>query len=257
MSSSGRIAIIPARGGSKRIPRKNILPFAGRPMLFYAIEAARCSGLFDHIVVSTDDEEVAKIARRLGAEVPFMRPHELADDSTPTVPVIAHAISVCRALGWRVDLACCIYPAVPLLQAMHLADALELLSRSDVPYTFPVLAFRSPIQRALRREADGRSTPFQPEHTQTRTQDLPPAYHDAGQFYWGRAAAWLDGLPLHRHAHTTVLDDSSAIDIDTPADWARAEALFRQARHLHPPHPLHPPHHAPAALAAAITASAP
>ena len=228
--STGRIAVIPARGGSKRIPRKNILHFAGRPMLYYAFDTARRSGLFDHIIVSTDDEEVAKIARRLGAEVPFTRPHELADDSTPTVPVIAHAIGACRALGWRVDIACCIYPAVPLLQTEHLVEALELLNHSDVPYTFPVLAFRSPIQRALRRDANGRCTPFQPEHTQTRTQDLPPAYHDAGQFYWGRADAWLDGLPLHRHAHTTVLDDSSAIDIDTPADWARAEALFRQAR---------------------------
>jgi pseudaminic acid cytidylyltransferase len=236
MSLSGRIAVIPARGGSKRIPRKNILPFAGRPMLYYAIDTARSSGLFDHIIVSTDDEEVAKIARRLGAELPFMRPHELADDTTPTVPVIAHAISACRALGWRVEIACCIYPAVPLLQAAHLVEALGLLNHGDVPYSFPVLAFRSPIQRALRRDAAGRCTPFQPEHTQTRTQDLPAAYHDAGQFYWGRAEAWLDGLPLHRHAHTTVLNDSCAIDIDTPADWARAEALYRQAHHLrHPP----------------------
>lgn len=235
---TGRIAVIPARGGSKRIPRKNILPFAGRPMLAYAIEVARRSTLFDHIVVSTDDDEVARVARREGAEVPFMRPHALADDTTPTVPVIGHAITAGRALGWRIDTACCIYPAVPLLRAEHLVDALALLTPdSDLPYVFPVLAFRSPIQRALRRDASGRCTPFDPAHTQTRTQDLPPAYHDAGQFYWGRTDAWLAGLPLHGHARTTVLDDTCAVDIDTPADWARAEALFRLSRasgtHLH------------------------
>jgi pseudaminic acid cytidylyltransferase len=230
--SSGRLAVIPARGGSKRIPRKNIRPFAGRPMIGYAIEAARRSGLFEHVVVSTDDAEVAEVARREGAELPFLRPAELADDHTPTVPVIAHAIRACRELGWRVDTACCIYPGVPLLQVQDLAAALALL-QDDTPYVFPVLPFRSPIQRALRRDAGGRSAPFHPEHAQTRTQDLPPAYHDAGQFYWGHAQAWLDGLSLHADARTLVLCDASVVDIDTPADWALAEALY-QARVAQP-----------------------
>lgn len=227
-----RIAVIPARGGSKRIPRKNILPFAGRPMLAYAIDAARRTRLFDHVIVSTDDAEVAQVALQQGAEVPFMRPAELADDMTHTVPVIAHAIRACQALGWRVETVCCIYPAVPLLPAQKLVEALQVLEQGSMPYVFPVLAYRSPIQRALRRESSGRSSPFQPEHILTRTQDLPTAYHDAGQFYWGRARTWLDGHALHDQAHTLVLDESSAIDIDSPADWAMAEDLFH-ARRLH------------------------
>jgi pseudaminic acid cytidylyltransferase len=223
--AAGRIAVIPARGGSKRIPRKNIRPFAGRPMIAHAIALARASGLFERVLVSTDDAEVAEVARAHGAEVPFLRPAELADDHTPTVPVIAHAVRAARALGWPVRLACCLYPAVPLLRTEALADALRLLESGEAPYAFPVLAYRSPIQRALRRKPDGDTAPLHPEFMQTRTQDLPPAYHDAGQFYWGRADAWLDGLPLHAHARTLVLDDADAVDIDTPADWAFAEAL--------------------------------
>lgn len=133
MNTPGRVAIIPARGGSKRVPRKNVRPFAGRPMIGYAIDVARRSGLFEHVLVSTDDAEVAAVARDLGAEVPFMRPAALADDFTPTVPVIAHALRAAAELGWRVDLACCIYPAVPLLRPQALAEALALLEASDAP----------------------------------------------------------------------------------------------------------------------------
>jgi pseudaminic acid cytidylyltransferase len=233
---NSRLAVIPARGGSKRIPRKNIRAFAGRPMIGYAIDLARTSGLFDHVVVTTDDADVAQIARQAGAEVPFMRPADLSGDLTPTVPVVAHAIRACRDLGWRVDTVCCIYPAVPLLRVNDLTAALIMLEECDAPYVFPVLAYRSPIQRALRRDAGGRSAPFHPEHAQTRTQDLPRAFHDAGQFYWGRASSWLDGLALHADARTLVLDEGSAVDIDTPADWALAEALF-EARRAHPKAP--------------------
>lgn len=227
MNATGCIAVIPARGGSKRVPRKNVRLFAGRPMIGYAIEVAQRSGLFEHVLVSTDDAEVAAVARELGAEVPFLRPAALADDFTPTVPVIAHAIRAAAELGWRVDLACCIYPAVPLLRADALAQALALLEASDAPYAFPVLAYRAPIQRALKRDAQGRSAPLHPEFMQTRTQDLPPAFHDAGQFYWGRAEAWLAGLPLHADACTLVCDEGSVVDIDTEADWTLAEALYR------------------------------
>lgn len=230
MNTAGRIAVIPARGGSKRVPRKNVRAFAGRPMIGYAIDAARRSGLFEHVIVSTDDAEVAAVARELGAELPFMRPAALADDFTPTVPVIAHAIRAVAELGWQVELACCIYPAVPLLQPQTLAEALELLRRSDAPYAFPVLAYRAPIQRALTRDATGRSAPLHPEHMQTRTQDLAPAFHDAGQFYWGRADAWLGGRPLHADACTLVCSEGSVVDIDTEADWALAEALYRVRR---------------------------
>lgn len=223
-----RLAVIPARGGSKRIPRKNIRAFAGRPMIAYAIGAARASGLFDHVVVSTDDAEIAAIAAAEGAELPFTRPADLADDHTPTVPVIAHAIGACRALGWDVQQVCCIYPGVPLIRAEDIAEALRLLdAHGGHGYTFPVTPFPSAIQRALRRGADGRVAPFHPEYVNTRTQDLEPAFHDAGQFYWGQAEAWLAGLSIHANGRAIVLPEWRVVDIDTPADWERAEAMVR------------------------------
>jgi pseudaminic acid cytidylyltransferase len=224
-----QLAVIPARGGSKRIPRKNIRDFAGKPMLAYAIEAAQRSGCFDAIVVSTDDEEIARIARRYGAQVPFMRPAELADDHTPTVPVIAHAIEQMALLGREPTHVCCIYPGCPLLEPGDLQEGLALLQGGAQAYAFPVLAFPAPIQRALRRHADGRTEPFYPQYTQTRSQDLEPAFHDAGQFYWGSAPAWRQGLDIHRNARTLVVPEWRAVDIDTPDDWLRAEALY-QAR---------------------------
>jgi pseudaminic acid cytidylyltransferase len=223
-----RIAVIPARGGSKRIPRKNIRPFAGKPMIAYAIEAALRSGVCDEVIVSTDDMEIADVALTWGAKLPFMRPANLADDHTPTVRVIAHAIRALAERGWQLEDVCCIYPAVPLLRPTDLQQALAVLrTPGSRPYVFPVLPFPSPVQRALRRLPGGGSEPLYPEHVGTRTQDLEPAYYDAGQFYWGRAQAWLDGLPLHAHGNTIVLPHGQAIDIDTPADWDRAEALFR------------------------------
>lgn len=243
--TAGRLALIPARGGSQRIPRKNVRPFAGVPMIDYAIRAARASGLFEHVVVSTDDAEIAEQARRAGAELPFLRPADLADAHTPTVPVVAHAIQACRLIGWRVDTVCCLYPAVPLLPADALAAGLALLEAGDCNYTFPVQRYRAPIQRALRRDAAGHTLPFHPEHAQSRTQDLEPAFHDAGQFYWGHAKAWLSGARLHGYARTLLLPDDAAVDIDTPEDWARAEALFLARRA--PSQPALAPHPAAAA----------
>ena len=223
-----RVAIIPARGGSKRIPRKNIREFAGKPMIGYAIDAARASGRFDRVIVTTDDREIAAIAEDRGAELPFMRPPELADDHTPTVPVIQHAIAQCRRLGWSVDWACCIYPGVPLIDPADIGAAWDLLQKAGgAGYTFPVAPFPSAIQRALRRDEGGAVAPFDPRHVNTRTQDLEPAYYDAGQFYWGGANAWLAGLPIHANGRAIVLPEWRVVDIDTPADWERAEALFR------------------------------
>lgn len=224
---AGRIAIIPARGGSKRIPRKNVKLFAGRPMIAYAVDAAAKSGLFDHIVVSTDDAEIASVARVAGAETPFVRPQELADDHTPTVPVIAHAIDECSMLGWNTGQVCCIYPGVPFLELDDLVEALRLLETGIAPYAFPVTPFPSPVQRAFRRAADGRVRPFNPQYVNTRTQDLEPAYHDAGQFYWGAQSAWLGGLSIHANGASIVLPHWRVVDIDTPDDWARAEILHR------------------------------
>lgn len=223
-----RLAVIPARGGSKRIPRKNIRAFAGQPMIAYAIRAALESAVFDRVVVSTDDAEIAKIALTHGAEVPFSRPAALADDHTPTVPVIAHAIRVCRELGWQVDETCCIYPGVPLIHAADIAEALNLLQAyGGAGYTFPVTPFPSAIQRALRLSSDGTVAPFNPQYVNSRTQDLEPAYHDAGQFYWAAAETWLAGLPIHANGRAIVLPEWRVVDIDTAADWEHAEALYR------------------------------
>lgn len=221
------IAIIPARGGSKRIPRKNIKPFDGRPMIAHAISAGIDSGLFAHVVVSTDNDEIARVARAHGAETPFVRPPELANDHAPTVPVIAHAIEACRALSWEFEFACCIYPGVPFIQTDDLEGALADLARSEADYCFPVTEFPSAIQRALRRDESGRMQPFFPENEQVRTQDLEAAYHDAGQFYWGRADAWLHNPRIHSGGIGYRIPSWRVVDIDTPEDWVRAEIMFK------------------------------
>jgi len=226
LSSEGHIAIIPARGGSKRIPRKNILPFAGRPMIGYAIEAALRSPVVERVLVTTDDAAIADIARDLGAEVPFTRPPELADDHTPTVPVVQHAITAAREAGWRVTRALCLYPGVPFIEVADLSRALEqLIAYGDAGYVFPVAEFPSAIQRALKAGDGGRIAPFNPEHAATRTQDLAPAFYDAGQFYWASADTWLSGASIHQNARAITLPSWRVVDIDTPEDWDRAEKM--------------------------------
>ena len=222
-----KLAVIPARGGSKRIPRKNIKLFQGKPMVSYAISAAIRSGLFDRVIVSTDDEEIAQVALAYGAESPFMRPSFLADDITPTVPVIAHALSIVQSMGWGVQDLCCIYPGVPFISIKDLQFGYEKLLLSGANYVFPVTAFPSPIQRALRRFPDGSVMPFQPEYSGWRTQDLEPGYFDAGQFYWGKPAAWLQGVNIHLSGVTFVIPEWRVVDIDTPEDWERAELLYQ------------------------------
>lgn len=221
-----KIAIIPARGGSKRIPRKNIREFAGKPMIAHALTAARACDLFDDVVVTTDDAEIAEIAVAYGAKVPFMRPPELADDHTPTVPVIAHAISACRDLGWPVEHACCIYPCVPFIRVADIVAAFALLQSSGAGYSFPITEFPSAIQRALRRGLDGRMQPFHPEHELTRTQDLERGYYDVGQFYWASAATWSSVNHVHSNGAGLPIPGWRTLDIDTPSDWDRAELLF-------------------------------
>ena len=222
-----KIAIIPARGGSKRIPRKNIKEFSGQPMIAYAIRAALETQLFDRVVVSTDDTEIAEIAKQFGAEVPFIRPAELANDHTPTVPVIAHAIRELTAQGASPDLVCCIYPGVPLIRSDDLATAYQLLLSTQAGYCYPVAEYPSAIQRSLRRLPDGCVRPLHPENEWTRTQDLETFYFDAGQFYWGQVSAWLSGLGLQSHGSGLVIPQWRVVDIDTPEDWHRAELLFR------------------------------
>jgi pseudaminic acid cytidylyltransferase len=220
------ICIIPARGGSKRIPQKNIKPFMGLPMISYPINLALASNLFDLILVSTDDTEIAEIAVKYGASVPFMRPANLSDDFTPTVPVIRHAIESLTELQDEPQVSvCCLYPCTPLLEPADLILVYEVFEGSKAPFAFPVLEFPSPIQRALKRDAHGATSPFFPEHKLTRTQDLEPAYYDAGQFYWGAADAWIRGENVHELGIGVVFSSLKAVDIDTEPDWQRAEKL--------------------------------
>ena len=221
------IAVIPARGGSKRIPRKNIKLFCGKPMIAYAIEAAQKSRLFDHVVVSTDDQGIAQVAQDLGAEVPFIRPAELADDYTGTTPVIAQAIAACREIGWRMDYVCCIYPCVPLIEVTDLELAFEHLLTTKANYVFPVAEFSSAIQRALKLFPDGCMQPFYPEYETTRTQDLEAAYYDVGQFYWGTVSAWLSLFNIHSTGLGLRIPNWRVVDIDTPEDWQRAEIMYK------------------------------
>ncbi|MFB2531543.1 pseudaminic acid cytidylyltransferase [Paracoccus sp. p3-h83] len=222
-----RLAVIPARGGSKRIPRKNIKPFCGKPMIAWSIAAARDSGCFDRIIVSTDDAEIAQVARDHGAEVPFTRPAALSDDHTGTIPVIAHAAAWQADHGTAPDLVCCLYATAPFVRAADLRDGHQALTGSGADYAFSVTTYAFPIQRALRRTEDGRVAMFQPDHFATRSQDLEEAWHDAGQFYWGRAAAWQAGRVLFGSGSVPVpIPRHRVQDIDTPEDWRRAELMF-------------------------------
>jgi N-acylneuraminate cytidylyltransferase len=218
------VAIIPARGGSKRIPRKNLLPFAGVPMIVRSIRTALDSGLFEQVVVSTDDAEIADIAKAHGAQVPFMRPADLADDYTGTAAVIVHALQHLPSF----DFACCIYATAPLLQARYLRQGLELLERHPHrSFAFSVCDFAFPVQRALTVDGDGALTALYPEFRNTRSQDLPEAFQDAGQFYWGRSEAWMRGDVLYSPASLPVILPRYLVqDIDTPEDWKRAEYLY-------------------------------
>jgi pseudaminic acid cytidylyltransferase len=220
------LAIIPARGGSKRIPRKNIKQFAGMPMIAHAITSAKASGLFDHVIVSTDDKEIAEIARQWGAETPFDRPANLADDHTPTVPVIAHAVRACQDLGWTGDYACCIYPCSPFLEADDLVSSLKIAKAEGADFIYPVTEYPHPIQRAMRRLPSGGMQFLSSEFELTRTQDLEKIYHDAGQFYWGKANAWLEHKKMHTDGLGYPIPNWRVVDIDTLEDWKRAELLF-------------------------------
>jgi N-acylneuraminate cytidylyltransferase len=223
-----RVAIIPARGGSKRIPRKNIKAFHGKPMIAWSIEAATASGCFDKVIVSTDDAEIADVAREWGATVPFMRPPELSDDYAGTLPVIRHAVEWLSEHGAVVDYACCLYATAPFVSSGDLRRGWQLIQQSKCSYAFSVTSYAFPIQRAVRITESGRVAMLNPEHFSTRSQDLEEAWHDAGQFYWGTAQAWQEERAIFSEASVPVkLPRHRVQDIDTPEDWARAEWMFR------------------------------
>lgn len=223
-----RVALIPARGGSRRIPRKNVRPFAGRPMIAYSIQVARASRLFDRVVVSTDDAEIAEVAAREGAEVPFRRPAELSGDQVGTNAVVGHALDWLQGNGASVEFACCIYPTAPFLRAEFLQRGLDaLVAAAGVDFSFSVTSFPSSVFRALTIRDDGFVEMLWPENEAMRTQDLPETFHDAGQFYWGTPQAFRScpGV-FNARSVPVILPRHLVHDIDTAEDWERAELAF-------------------------------
>ena len=221
-----RVAVIPARGGSKRIPGKNIRAFAGIPIIAHSIMAARNSGCFDRVVVSTDSDKIAEVALEYGADVPFARPSELADDLTPTIPVIRHAITTLRDQGWDPREVACIYATAPFLRCDDLRSASSRLSECSA-FVLAITEYRFPIQRALRRDTKGRISMFEPDQFATRSQDLETAWHDAGQFYLAHAETWLaEDVIFHPASIGVALPTSRVQDIDTLDDWEQAELMF-------------------------------
>lgn len=220
------VAVIPARGGSKRIPRKNIRPFAGRPIIGYSIAAARECGLFDRVIVSTDDQEIAAVARDWGAETPFARPAELSDDHTGTGSVVAHALHWLAEQGTPIEIACCIYATAPFVTAENLRRGYALLT-PDKAFVFTATSFAFPIQRAIRLLPGGGVEPLFSDGIDARSQDLETAYHDAGQFYWGWLRSFSEGLPVFAaHSVPLVLPRHRVLDIDTSEDWRQAELMY-------------------------------
>lgn len=222
-----KAAVIPVRGGSKRIPRKNIRAFAGKPMIAHSISAALQSGLFERVIISTDDEEIAEVARTYGAEAPFLRPTELADDHTGTTEVIAHSVEYLRSQGANLSAVCCIYATAPFIRKEDLERGLAILEAGSWQYVFSATTFPFPIFRSFQKNHGGGLQMFFPEHFNTRSQDLPEALHDAGQFYWGRPQAWLDKVRIFDVNSTVVTIPRWRVqDIDTEEDWIRAESMI-------------------------------
>lgn len=223
-----KLCVIPARGGSKRVPRKNIKAFCGLPMIAWSIRAALESQLFDQVIVSTEDEEIAGVARDYGATTPFMRPLALADDHAGTGVVVSHAINWFVEQGTSVDLTCCLYATAPFVQAKDLKAAYAEQQSTQAAFVFTATRFDFPIMRAIAYDGGGNLGPVFPEHIHKRSQDLPEAFHDAGQFYLGDARHWLAGTPMFGpQSRMLLLPRHRVQDIDTPEDWERAEWLFQ------------------------------
>ncbi len=223
------IAVIPARGGSKRIPKKNIKDFFGKPLIAYSIEIALASKLFEKVIVSTDDEEIAAIAKQYGAEVPFIRPKELSDDYTGTTDVVNHAVDYLESLGERYEYICTIYATAPFLQVNYLIEGYEALKKSDAVNAFSSTTMPFPIQRTFKLNENGRCEMFTPKYYMSRSQDLEVAYQDAGQFYWtnrSRQKQSDNKLVFSDISIPIVLPRYLVQDIDTLEDWERAEYMY-------------------------------
>lgn len=223
---SSCIAIIPARGGSKRIPKKNIKEFHGKPLIAYSIEVALKSKLFDKVVVSTDDEEIARIAKEFGAEVPFLRPKELSDDFTGTGAVINHAINFLKEQGEKIDFVCTIYATAPFLQEKYLIEGFLKLKNSNAKNAFSCTSMPFPIQRTFKITSNERCEMFWPENFMKRSQDLEEAYQDTGQFYWTNLNIKSDEIIFSKDSIPIILPRYLVQDIDTLEDWQRAKFMY-------------------------------
>lgn len=227
MPTYNNIAIIPARGGSKRIPHKNIKPFLGKPIIAYSIEAAIQSGMFAEVMVSTDDEQIAQVAQQFGAKVPFMRSAQTANDYATLADVVEEVLLQYQQMGQQFDAVCCILATAPFIKKERIVEAYHKMLNEHYDAVFPVVRFSYPIQRALRIE-NGRVSMFQPENFSKRSQDLEPAYHDSGQFYWMWVQAFMEQKRFFaRNAGAIVLPESEVQDIDTEEDWKIAEMKCR------------------------------
>jgi pseudaminic acid cytidylyltransferase len=220
------IAIIPARGGSKRIPRKNIKLFHGKPLIAYSIETALQSNLFEKVIVSTDDEEIAKIAKEYGADVPFLRPKELSDDFTGTGAVISHTLTYLKSMGEDYDFVCTIYATAPFLQEKYLVEGFEKLKNSNARSAFSCTSMPFPIQRTFKITQNERCQMFWPENFSKRSQDLEEAYQDAGQFYWTNVHIKSNDIIFGQNSIPIILPRYLVQDIDTLEDWTRAEFMY-------------------------------
>ena len=222
------VAIIPARIGSQRIPKKNVKPFVGTPIIAYSISVARETKLFDRIIVSTDSKEIARVVEDYGAEVPFMRPMELADDYTGTDEVALHALKWLLERGESVEYICCIYATAPFIQAKYICQGYEILRKQRATSAFAVSHFSYPIFRALKVNETGNLEMFWPQYTETRSQDLPDAYQDAAQFYWAESNIFLERKSfLSENTVPIVIPRHLVHDIDTHEDWEVAELVFK------------------------------
>ena len=222
------ICVIPARGGSKRIPRKNIKEFNGKPIIAYSIEAALKSNCFSQVIVSTDDDEISEVAKKYGALVPFVRPDELSNDYAGTIPVIKHAIEWMEDNNNYIENVCCLYATAPFIQSKIISKAYKQLKDSSADYCFSVTSFSFPIQRAIKIVQGDKVDMFYPQHFMDRSQDLEDSYHDAGQFYWGIPQAFLDNEDIFSEKSIPVILPRYLVqDIDTLEDWHRAELMYK------------------------------
>ncbi len=224
------LCIIPARGGSKRIPRKNIKPFMGKPIMAYSIEAAKASGLFDEVMVSTDDEEFAEVARQYGANVPFLRSEATSNDFAGTEDVILEVLNEYQKRGFEYDNVCCLYSTAPFVTAERLKEGFALLGeKADASFT--IVQYSYPVQRSLKKTEEGYVKMNFPQYYDARTQDLEPIYHDAGQFYFLKTQTFRDEFTLWcKRTAPLILSELEVQDLDTLTDWQLAEMKYKLVR---------------------------